>query len=103
MPRSISRRSSPARSARSTSSRKPGPSLEKTGPVRSTAARLQAATSNDVEQEPILLWVEGDVGHGRGKPLALRLRDAADLLGFLGWQLGADWAAVATPAAGGAR
>ena len=59
--------------------------------ARKMAARLQAATSNDVEAEPILLWVEGDVGHGRGKPLALRLRDAADVLGFLGWQLAVDW------------
>ncbi len=59
--------------------------------ARKMAARLQAATSNDTEKEPVLLWVEGDVGHGRGKPLALRQRDAADLLGFLGWQLALDW------------
>ena len=59
--------------------------------ARKMAARLQAATSNDTEKEPILLWVEGDVGHGRGKPLALRQRDAADLMGFLGWQLGLEW------------
>lgn len=56
--------------------------------ARKMAARLQAATSNDVEKEPVLLWVEGDVGHGRGKPLELRKRDATDLLSFMGWQLG---------------
>ncbi len=68
--------------------------------ARKMAARLQAATANDVEREPILLWVEGDVGHGRGKPLALRQRDAADLLGFMAWQLGLDWTAdVASPSA----
>ena len=70
--------------------------------ARKMAARLQAATTNDPVKEPILLWVEGDVGHGRGKPLALRLRDAADLLGFMGWQLGVDWGGkpAATPATG---
>ncbi len=59
--------------------------------ARKMAARLQAATTNDTGTEPILLWVEGDVGHGRGKPLALRQRDAADLLGFMAWQLGLRW------------
>lgn len=56
--------------------------------ARKMAARLQAATRNDVEKEPVLLWVEGDVGHGRGKPLELRKRDASDLLAFMAWQLG---------------
>ena len=68
--------------------------------ARKMAARLQAATTADVDREPILLWVEGDVGHGRGKPLALRQRDAADLLGFMAWQLGLQWTVdVASPAA----
>ena len=60
--------------------------------ARKMAARLQASTANDTEKEPILLWVEGDVGHGSGKPLALRQRDAADVLGFMAWQLGLRWA-----------
>ncbi|MEM7349399.1 MAG: prolyl oligopeptidase family serine peptidase [Acidobacteriota bacterium] len=59
--------------------------------ARKMAARLQAATANDTDKEPILLWVEGDVGHGGGKPLALRERDAADVLGFMAWQLGLSW------------
>ena len=68
--------------------------------ARKMAARLQAATTNDTDQEPILLWVEGDVGHGRGKPLALRQRDNADLLGFMAWQLGLKWTVdVASPSA----
>jgi prolyl oligopeptidase len=67
--------------------------------ARKMAARLQAATTGDKEKEPILLWVEGDVGHGRGKPLALRKRDAADLMGFFGWQLGLGWAGESTAAA----
>ncbi len=67
--------------------------------ARKMAARLQSATSSDSEQEPILLWVEGDVGHGRGKPLALRQRDAADVLSFMAWQLGLRWPPqVASPA-----
>ena len=72
--------------------------------ARKMAARLQAATAGDPGKEPILLWVEGDVGHGRGKPLALRKRDAADLMGFFGWQLGLSWAGESmTPAPAGAR
>ncbi len=71
--------------------------------ARKMAARLQAATAGDTEKEPILLWVEGDVGHGRGKPLALRQRDAADLMGFFGWQLGLGWTGESTtPAAAAA-
>ena len=66
--------------------------------ARKMAARLQAATTNDTSKEPILLWVEGDVGHGRGKPLSLRQRDSADLLGFMAWQLGLKWTVqVAAP------
>ena len=67
--------------------------------ARKMTARLQAATASDTATEPILLWVEGDVGHGRGKPLALRQRDAADLLGFMGWQLGLEWGGKTPPAA----
>ena len=70
--------------------------------ARKMAARLQAATTNDVDDEPILLWVEGDVGHGGGKPLAIRQRESADSLSFLAWQLGLNWsAAVATAEAPG--
>ena len=36
----------------------------------------------------ILLWVDRDAGHGQGKPLNLRIRDAADQRIFLMWQLG---------------
>ena len=56
--------------------------------ARKMAARLQAATASDPAQRPILLWVEREAGHGYGKPLALRVRDAADMFGFLAWQLG---------------
>jgi prolyl oligopeptidase len=56
--------------------------------ARKMAARLQAATASDPAQEPILLWVERNVGHGGGKPVALELQDAADVLVFMGWQLG---------------
>lgn len=63
--------------------------------ARKMAARLQAATANDVDREPILLWVEGEAGHGRGKPLAVRQRENADSLAFMGWQLGLRWDAGA--------
>ena len=59
--------------------------------ARKMAARLQAATTSDPAAEPILLWVEGDAGHGAGKPFEVRLRDAADRLSFFGRQLGLAW------------
>ncbi|MFO7544633.1 MAG: prolyl oligopeptidase family serine peptidase [Trueperaceae bacterium] len=46
--------------------------------ARKMAARLQAATSRDPFEAPVLLWVDRSAGHGQGKPLDLRLRDAVD-------------------------
>lgn len=59
--------------------------------ARKMAARLQHATASDTDQEPVLLWVEQEAGHGRGKPLRLRVRDAADMLSFLAWQTGLEF------------
>jgi prolyl oligopeptidase len=56
--------------------------------ARKMTAALQAATANDQDAEPILLWVDRDTGHGQGKPLELRVREAADQLAFMAWQLG---------------
>ena len=56
--------------------------------ARKMAALLQASTASDVSQQPILLWVDREAGHGQGKPLALRIRDVADQRMFLMWQLG---------------
>jgi prolyl oligopeptidase len=56
--------------------------------AKKMAARLQAATTSDPAKQPILLWVERDVGHGEGMPLDLRVRDATDNEIFLRWQLG---------------
>jgi len=56
--------------------------------ARKMAAALQAATGSDAETRPVLLWVDRESGHGQGKPLHLRLRDAVDQRGFLMWQLG---------------
>ena len=53
--------------------------------ARKMAAALQAATSSD---RPILLRVEGEAGHGVGKPLAKAIDEAADTWGFLFSQLG---------------
>jgi len=55
--------------------------------ARKMAAALQAATA-DPAQRPVLLWVDRDAGHGRGKPLTLRIRDVVDQGLFLRWQLG---------------
>jgi prolyl oligopeptidase len=56
--------------------------------ARKMAARLQAATTSEPEEDPVLLWVERDEGHGRGKPVNLQVRDAADVQMFFRWQLG---------------
>ncbi len=56
--------------------------------ARKMAAALQAATASDPSRQPVLLWVDRDAGHGQGKPLNLRIRDAADMRIFLMWQLG---------------
>jgi len=56
--------------------------------ARKMAAALQHATASDPDDRPILLHVERDAGHGQGKPLNLRVRDAADIRLFLMWQLG---------------
>jgi prolyl oligopeptidase len=56
--------------------------------ARKMAARLQAATSSDPAERPVLLWVDREAGHGQGKPLNLRLRDAVDQRIFLMSQLG---------------
>jgi prolyl oligopeptidase len=57
--------------------------------ARKMAALLQASTASAPAEKPVLLWVDRDAGHGQGKPLALRVRDAADQRMFLLWQLGA--------------
>jgi len=56
--------------------------------ARKMAALLQASTASDTSEQPVLLWVDRDAGHGQGKPLALRIRDAADQRLFIMWQLG---------------
>ncbi len=56
--------------------------------ARKMAAYLQAATTSDQTEDPILLWVDRDAGHGAGKPLELRIRDAVDVQLFMMWQLG---------------
>jgi prolyl oligopeptidase len=56
--------------------------------ARKMAAALQAATASDPDEDPVLLWVDRSAGHGQGKPLSLRVRDAADQVAFMAWQLG---------------
>jgi prolyl oligopeptidase len=56
--------------------------------ARKMAAALQAASGSDLSEQPILLWVDREAGHGQGKPLDLRIRDLADQRIFVMWQLG---------------
>lgn len=51
--------------------------------ARKMAAALNAAGSPN----PVLLHQEGRAGHGVGKPASMRVRDGADVLAFLSWQL----------------
>jgi len=55
--------------------------------ARKMAALLQASTSSD---RPILLRTETRAGHGAGKPLSKQIDEAADVYGFLIWQLGLE-------------
>ncbi|MHC5113790.1 MAG: prolyl oligopeptidase family serine peptidase [Planctomycetota bacterium] len=56
--------------------------------ARKMAAAMQAASTSDLEDEPILLWVNREAGHGQGKPLHLQIRDVADRYAFIMWQTG---------------
>jgi prolyl oligopeptidase len=56
--------------------------------ARKMAAAMQAATSSNPAEKPILLWVDRDAGHGAGKPLNTRIRDAVDTRIFFMSQLG---------------
>lgn len=56
--------------------------------ARKMTAALQASSASDPETRPVLLWVDREAGHGQGKPLNLRLRDATDQRVFFLWQLG---------------
>ena len=56
--------------------------------ARKMAAAMQAATASDPDADPVLLWVNREAGHGQGKPLHLRVRDAADQRIFMMWQTG---------------
>jgi prolyl oligopeptidase len=55
--------------------------------ARKMAALLQASTSSE---KPILLRIETRAGHGAGKPLSKQIDEAADVWGFLTWQLGLE-------------
>jgi prolyl oligopeptidase len=56
--------------------------------ARKFVARMQALAANDPTQDPIMLWVDRDAGHGQGKPLALRIRDEVDQWSFVMSQTG---------------
>jgi prolyl oligopeptidase len=61
--------------------------------ARKMTALLQSVGGKEGER-PVLLRAEANAGHGQGKPLHKRVAEAADQWGFIGWQLGVDWAAT---------
>ena len=56
--------------------------------ARKMAARVQALAANDFDADPVLLWVDRSAGHGSGKPLRMRIRNAADQWSFIMWRTG---------------
>jgi prolyl oligopeptidase len=56
--------------------------------ARKMTARLQAVQKVNGTDNPVLLVVESDAGHGAGKPLYKVVREQADMWAFLAWQLG---------------
>ena len=65
--------------------------------ARKMAALMQHETGGDPATEPILLQVERDGGHGRGKPMRIRVAEAADRWAFIFWQTGICDAQSASP------
>ena len=65
--------------------------------ARKMAALMQHETGSDPATEPILLQVERDGGHGRGKPMRIRVAEAADRWAFIFWQTGICDAPAASP------
>lgn len=57
--------------------------------ARKMAAAVQAATSADPDDKPVLVWVEREAGHGGGKPMWMQVRDIVDQRLFMMTQLGA--------------
>ncbi len=56
--------------------------------ARKMTARLQAATSSDPAEKPILLRLETKAGHGQGKPRGKVVEELTDVWSFVFWQLG---------------
>ncbi len=56
--------------------------------ARKMTALLQASSASDPDQEPILLRVDRDSGHGHGAPVDKQLLRAVNDLSFFRWQLG---------------
>ncbi|HEX5506250.1 MAG TPA: prolyl oligopeptidase family serine peptidase [Thermomicrobiales bacterium] len=56
--------------------------------ARKMAALVQASTTANPDERPVLLRVETKAGHGAGKPQGKLLDEQVDIWGFLAWQLG---------------
>ena len=57
--------------------------------ARKMTALLQSCAEN-LEGQPILLWVDRDSGHGMGKPLSIIVEEQTDQWLFLRWQTGLE-------------
>ena len=56
--------------------------------ARKMVAKMQRDAANDFKEDPILLWIDREGGHGAGKPLKARIQEVADQMMFLAWQTG---------------
>jgi len=57
--------------------------------ARKMAAMLTWASASQ-DERPVLLHQRGRSGHGQGKPAGMRVRDDAEVLAFICWQLGVE-------------
>jgi prolyl oligopeptidase len=51
-------------------------------------ARKMAAMMQSVSKRPVLLRVEGKVGHGVGTGVSKQIEEGTDVFSFLWWQVG---------------
>ncbi len=58
--------------------------------ARKMTAKLQAAQLKSGSDNPVLLVVESDAGHGVGKPIYKVVQEQANMWAFLAWQLGLE-------------
>ena len=60
-------------------------------PLHSLKFIATLQTSRPLNPNPLLIRIDTKSGHGAGKPTTKRLKETADVFGFIARQLGAAW------------